>query len=172
MGRIEYVGVDFDRVLFRPSVDQLWGRVKIGTEQDCWPWIGSTDRDGYGRLLIQRQYKRKQFLAHRVAWWFATGEYPPEDKLVCHTCDNPPCVNFNHLWLGDTYENTADCVSKNRQTHGIRNGRAILDINKVNTIRELRKTTTLKELARKFGVTQSTIEAVIYERNWKNAALR
>lgn len=52
--------------------------------------------------------------AHRTAWFLAWGEWPPPDKMLCHTCDNPACVNVAHLFLGDQFDNMRDKTSKGR----------------------------------------------------------
>ena len=67
------------------------------------------DSGGYGHL--SRQGKR--LLAHRWTWEQAHGPIP-EGLWVCHTCDNPPCINLDHLWLGTPTQNTADARQKGR----------------------------------------------------------
>ncbi len=76
----------------------------------CVEWTGKVDRMGYGK----RQFRRKSWLAHRVAWVEARGEIP-DGMCVCHTCDNPTCINPEHLWLGTRTDNNADKIAKGRQ---------------------------------------------------------
>lgn len=71
----------------------------------CWEWAGYRDMYGYGR------YRRKQ--AHRVAYERVNGGITP-GLFVCHSCDNPPCVNPAHLWLGSQRDNMRDAISKGR----------------------------------------------------------
>lgn len=97
--------------------ERYWKKVKIGKEDECWEWTGYRDRDGYGQVWWDShgQY------AHRVAWQIANGPVP-DGFLVCHTCDNPPCCNINHLFLGSHAENMADRDRKGRQASGDQNG--------------------------------------------------
>lgn len=75
----------------------------------CLHWTGRLDRNGYGRL----DHLGIPRLAHRVAYELTFGE-SPEGKVVCHSCDNPTCVEPKHLWLGDQSDNVADMISKKR----------------------------------------------------------
>lgn len=75
----------------------------------CWNWIGGKNHKGYGRILIQGG----SHAAHRIAYFLEFGQWPGE-LLVCHSCDNPSCVNPAHLWLGTPQQNMDDMVAKGR----------------------------------------------------------
>lgn len=98
---------------------------------DCWIWIGGKDRDGYGQCHAAKVTKdNKVTRAHQLAWVMLNGPIPA-DMLVCHTCDNPSCVNPNHLFLGTWDDNVQDMVSKGRHRNGAKpnpNTKAILDL--------------------------------------------
>ena len=90
---------------------RFWDRVdKSG---DCWPWIGSRQVNGYGHVRSQN----RSLYAHRVAWTLANGPIPP-GLWVLHRCDNPPCVNPSHLFLGTARDNTLDSIAKGRWAIG------------------------------------------------------
>lgn len=91
----------------------FWAQVQIGDPDDCWEWQGSRDTDGYGRDRRGGVTRRSS----RVAFFLATG-IDPGDLLVCHSCDNPPCCNPAHLWLGTHQDNSRDMVEKGRSTSG------------------------------------------------------
>jgi hypothetical protein len=78
----------------------------------CWEWTGTRNRDGYGQLKLKGG-KGYPFRAHRVAYEAAYGPIP-DGMIVCHSCDNPPCCNPEHLWLGTHKDNAADRTAKRR----------------------------------------------------------
>ena len=83
-------------------------------DKDCWEWKYGKISTGYGAILLPNG---KQILAHRLSYELFYGEVP-SDKLVCHICDNPPCVNPIHLFLGTYKDNTQDMLSKGRAKGG------------------------------------------------------
>jgi len=79
-------------------------------ENGCWVWNGDIDKDGYG--IIYAFSKRTK--AHRFSYELFNGIIKNE-LCVCHSCDNPSCINPEHLWLGTSLENTKDCINKGRR---------------------------------------------------------
>ena len=93
----------------------------INEHTDCWEWQGGTNNIGYGFI---RDGKRMR-TAHRVSYEIHNNVNIPKYMCVCHTCDNPKCVNPDHLWLGTRKQNYDDMVNKGRDRlwgKGIRKG--------------------------------------------------
>lgn len=175
----------------------------------CWLWMGSKQPSGYGIMKINS----KKVRVHRLAWQLTHGSIP-DGLWVLHHCDNPLCVNHNHLFLGDHLDNIKDKVAKNRQAkgaeltakarlhnirwgddnparkypermargkrHGLylhpekrprgeKHGRARLTAEQVAEIRTQYATGKVyqKDLARRYGVSQSQISHIICDKAWR-----
>jgi len=105
-----------------------------GPEDECWNWQASTAGKGYGQIKIPGT--RRQIYAHRLSYLIHLGEIP-DGKEVCHTCDNPLCVNPAHLFLGTRKDNAQDMKQKFRSTFGEKNARAKLTEKDVIKILEI-----------------------------------
>lgn len=91
-----------------PVETRLWGRCKVVGE--CWEYQGNTNRGGYGTL----EWRGRKWKAHRVAYTLAKGEIP-DGLEVLHSCDNPPCVNPEHLRVGSQSDNMRDAFGRGRK---------------------------------------------------------
>jgi hypothetical protein len=95
---------------WRDTADKLWAGVDRSSDDDaCWPWTRWTVESGHGQITIAGRPRR----VHRLVWALVHGE-DPYPHYVLHRCDNPPCCNPRHLFLGTKKDNTQDMVGKGR----------------------------------------------------------
>ena len=146
---------------------RVWAKVDHSAGPDaCWPWTATRIDKGYGRIKVAGWY----VLAHRVVWELTHGLIPP-GLQVLHKCDNPPCCNPAHLFLGTNADNNADMVAKGRARYvsrrGERNGRAKLTADQVLEIRRRSAAgDPAGALARLFGIAPSTVSNILARRIW------
>lgn len=160
MGKINFTQFNRLRTTPRPIEDAFWEKVDKKSSDECWEWIASIQADGYGNF--------KGKLAHRVSWELANGEII-KGLCVCHKCDNPACVNPNHLFLGTQLDNMRDMVSKGRghDHHGENNPKAKLTEKDVFQIHRLKNSgVSNREIANDFGVTSTTISYILAGKTW------
>lgn len=154
-----------------PHTMRRWfGKVSIGEEQDaCWWWTGATKPAGYGNM----RHDGKYFTAHRFSYYAFNGPIG-DGQVVRHTCDNPSCVNPDHLLVGTVKENSADSVQRGRArggVRGVRNNRSKLTPESVRIIRlRLDAGEKQKDIAESFGVTQTCISSIHQNKTWRHVA--
>ncbi len=134
-------------------------------DDDCWEWQGRLNDGGYGCV----EFKDVASLAHRIAWVIHTGELVPKGMGVLHNCDNPRCVNPNHLKLGTQLENMQDMAERGRYLprNGEDNPNSRLTNDDVKDIKAmLAKGIKRKKAARKYRVSLSTIDRIVSGLSW------
>lgn len=145
----------------------FWMRVDIREKDECWEWIGQRMSKGYGTYFFQHA----RILSHRYAYASTYGEFPHED-LACHDCDNPPCCNPSHLFLGDRSANARDMVSKGRHNkNGLKGERHPQSKLTEVEVLEIRKKYVIgngKILAKEYNINDSIIYDIIARKLWKH----
>lgn len=143
---------------------------------DCMEWKGGTDKKGYGVL----NWKGKNARAHRLSYQLTYGDIP-KGYLICHSCDNPKCINPKHLWAGTSKENSQDMMRKGRgnlkkgvrfelapfRPHSKLNEENVIDIKK-----RLRNKETAVSISKSYGVSDRTIGAIKRGRLWSTIKLK
>lgn len=94
----------------KPLFTRLLSKVQINQHTDCWEWTGGKNNLGYGMV----RDGEKMRTAHRVSYELHNDTTIPKLMCVCHSCDNPLCINPKHLWLGTRKQNSQDMINKGR----------------------------------------------------------
>lgn len=152
----------------RPPEIRFWEKVQKGA--GCWVWTASLNGTGYGQFSIHNKPVR----AHRYAYELLNGPIPA-GKRVCHTCDNPPCVRPDHLFIGTAKDNTLDMIRKGRNRFEGLSGRRG-ELSRARTPeRRARRDEVLRlnslgvgatEIARRTKMTRSNVYHIILGRSW------
>ena len=149
-------------------MQRFWSKVDKTSPDGCWEWTASKS-NGYGRFRLNG----KRASAHRVSWQMHTGKTVPQGMYICHTCDNPGCVNPKHLFLGTATDNKQDCLRKGRSAdvNGEKNAMSVLTKEEVLLVRSFRGFMTGRELAKLFNVSPKCISKVQLNQRWKTIQL-
>jgi hypothetical protein len=166
------------------DIIRFWRKVNISTRNECWIWNAARNRRGYGRF----GFNGKNWLAARFAYLISNKELP-FGMCVLHRCDNPPCVNPRHLWIGTRADNNRDCAEKGRVSlvgaehvkhlrrihperfaRGERAGAAKLSAVNIKEIRDRYSHGGVlqRELGEEYGVNQVTISAIVRSKSWRH----
>jgi hypothetical protein len=137
----------------------------VNRNGDCHEWTGCADKDGYGLFSMSSQ--RKSIRAPRAAWELAFGPIA-EGLHVCHSCDNPGCVNVDHLWLGTNQMNTQDKMDKGRHVtqKGMEHHQAKLTDEQILDMRA--SDDTQEVLGERYGVKARYVGKITRREIWKH----
>lgn len=138
--------------------DYFEQRVSIGYENSCWKFATKGDKDGYPQVVGSKHCKEFGLTrAHQVAYHLYHGPIP-DGMIVCHVCDNPSCVNPDHLFVGTWNDNVQDMIRKGRYKHPLSNGNGFkLSSEDRVKIKELKGIKSCMEVGPLFNVSYSRI---------------
>ena len=152
--------------------DNFWNFFEVDSNE-CWNWTRSMTNKGYGHFSLNG----KDMTAHRMSWILTNGEIP-NGLCVCHKCDNPRCINPNHLFLGTKLDNAKDAIDKGRfrfvskkdKAFGEKHGLTTLKNRDVKEIvhkyrNGIAKTT---KLSKEYGVCVQTICNIVKGKTWSH----
>lgn len=150
--------------LSEKDIERFWKKVDKRGPDECWNWRAAKT-NGYGAQKI----KGFHFVASRLSWIIHFGDIP-EGLKALHKCDNPPCVNPEHLFLGTDNDNMVDKVKKGRATGGSqpgeKNGSVKLRVDNVFEIRRLLSSETISAISRTFKVSRAQINRIKNGLSW------
>lgn len=160
-------GLDLEGLADEQFATRFWS--KVDPTADCWEWTAHRKSNGYGQFTL----RKGTFVgAHTVSYALVHGPISP-GMSVCHRCDNPPCVNPDHLFLGTQSDNAIDMFSKGRASRSKGKERANAKLND-HAVREIRAATPhrglVSVLAVQYGVSSTTIRKVLLGQKWSHVA--
>ena len=141
-----------------PFEMRFWSKVAIRTDDECWPWLGSRDPKGYGKISGGPGLET---LVHRLAFGLSRGRYPT--LQVLHHCDNPGCCNPDHVYEGTNKDNVRDRVTRGRSSMGEDHPKARFSDAEVRMVVNLHKVTGLSSywLSHAYGASARSIRTWI-----------
>ena len=142
-------------------LERFWSKVSKGGPDECWNWLAWCDSGGYGSISTTNGYTS----AHRVSWELHKGPIP-KGMHVLHSCDNPPCINPLHLFLGTQMDNMKDCIAKGRMPRGEDKVNAKLTEQNVLEIRVSNETQAV--LAKRYGVSCCVVSMTKRHLIWRH----
>lgn len=145
---------------------RLLSNIVVDVETGCWNWLKYKDKNGYGHMKVLG----KSELVHRMAYQELVGELPSH-MFVCPKCDNPSCLNPDHLFIGTNQDNINDKVAKNRQSKiGQQKGskHSLAKLTEVDIVDIRTSGLSQNKLALIYGVTQSNISHIQNKITWSH----
>lgn len=145
--------------------ERLRAGVDVRGADECWPWLGKKNKRGHGALHANGKLSEG---AHRLAWEIGNARRVPEGLWVLHRCDNPPCCNPAHLFLGTAQDNNADMDAKGRRraARGADCGSALLTPAQALAI--WRSDGRAGEIGARYGVSAGAVKSIRQGRSWQH----
>lgn len=153
---------------------RFWSCVgKHDDKTQCWSWKGSFRESGYGAFCIRQDNKDYHMAASRYSYMLHhPNETLTPDVFICHTCDNPPCCNPDHLYAGTTQDNTKDRDQRGRKasTKGELNAMAVINSDQAKEIKLLLREGKIlqSQIAKLLGVSNSIVGGIARGKTWKH----
>lgn len=143
------------------TASERLAELSVAEKSGCIRFTGHLDGEGHGRIMVARV----KYMAHRLSYSINKGPIP-DGYVVRHKCDNPSCINPEHLEVGTQADNIADKVSRGRQARGSGAGRAILT---EESVREIRSSPLkVSELSTLYGVSVVSIRNILRRKTWQH----
>ena len=146
-----------------PLVQRLQRYIDRRGPDECWPWTGCRHYKGYGRI----QSQRRSVSAPRALWALVHGPIPA-GYCICHTCDNPPCMNMRHWFLGTVGDNYADMRAKGRERKALGERHGLARLTKADVLAIRASDEPERAIAAKHGVALRTIQHVRSRATWRH----
>jgi hypothetical protein len=136
------------------------------TDSGCFEWCGFVSDFGHGRFY----FRGKRHYAHRIIKELQLGHRIQRGYLVLHKCDNPPCVNVEHLYIGTTQDNSNDMVNRGRHqdSRGENNGRSKFSSDEIQNIRNLYPALSAREISKQFSISITTAYRIVLRKSWRH----
>ena len=147
-------------------LERFWEKVRV--TDDCWEWVGCIQGQGYGNFWVAGKYYR----AHRLSYQMFNGLIVDRDVFVCHRCDNPRCVNPEHLFAGSAQDNTNDMMAKGRNADfsgrsvGVKNNNCFLTEDQARAIKYSKGLITAQSLADRYGISYQAVWRIHQGEAW------
>lgn len=149
-----------DNVYAEWTLDRIKRKSKM-RDNGCIEWIGAKTQFGYGQIQITLEHRvYRTMTAHRAHWMAHYKVIPPKYTQVCHKCDNPPCVNLEHLFLGTAKDNCDDKVAKGRYAKKIKPHSRVKKFSNEIIEKIKMETGKNKDIAQKYGISPSYISQI------------
>jgi len=148
-----------------PAEERFWRYVEKIPFHACWEWVGGKNIFGYGRFNVDGKMQS----AHRFSYGLRNPDFD-RSLNICHRCDNPGCVNPDHLFAATQKENIADRDRKGRRkmSYGDRHYRSKITSDQAKEIKALKGKMKQTDIAKKFGINRSNVARIISGKYWKH----